>query len=171
MNKKTILTIVIIVVIVVVGIILLKNMPKQNIIKTIVPGETVLPEGITSTPAETPVAPVEGSKQVVPNQSGSLTKEEVPTELIKLTVSASGFTPNEFSVKAGQVVTLAVTAGDEKTHIFKFDDASLSAIAIGIAEYETRAITFKVPAKGDYSFSCDVPGHSQRGEKGVMHVK
>ncbi|MFA6145744.1 MAG: cupredoxin domain-containing protein [Patescibacteria group bacterium] len=171
MNKKTILTIVIIVVIAVVGIILLKNMPKQNIIGIIVPGETALPEGVTLTPAETPVAPVEGSKQAAPNQLESLTKEETPTEIVKLIVSASGFTPDEFSVKARQVITLSVTAGDEKTHIFQFNDASLSAVAVGIAEYETREITFKVPAKGDYSFFCGVPGHLQRGEKGVMYVK
>ncbi|MDD5164825.1 MAG: cupredoxin domain-containing protein [Patescibacteria group bacterium] len=200
MNKKTILTIVIIVILVVVGIILVKNMPAQKTIKTTVPKETVTPgttpnvetpiapvegakqaapgtsfvtkEGEVVTPEGTPVKQdaLPGAPEA-PKQSKSLTETEIPAGSVQLNVTASGFTPNEFSVKAGQVVTLTVTAGDEKTHVFKFDDASLSAVAIGIAGHETRAITFKAPAKGDYSFFCDVPGHSQRGEKGVMHVK
>ncbi|MDD5625887.1 MAG: cupredoxin domain-containing protein [Patescibacteria group bacterium] len=199
--KKTILTIVIIVILVVVGIILVKNMPAQKTTKTTVPKETVTPgitnpavetpnvpvegakqaapgtsfvtpKGEVVTPEGTPVKQdvLPGSPEA-PKPSKSLTAEEIPAGAVQLNVTASGFTPNEFSIKAGQVVTLTVTAGDEKTHVFKFDDPSLSAVAIGIAGHETRAITFKAPSKGDYSFFCDVPGHSQRGEKGVMHVK
>jgi plastocyanin len=105
-----------------------------------------------------------------PKQSRSLSEEEIPETAIKLSVSASGFTPSEFTVNANDVVTLSLTSTD-RTHVFKFDDASLRAVAIGVAGDETRAITFKAPAAGDYTFYCDVPGHRGRGETGVMHVK
>lgn len=163
-------------------------------------GETVAPKGQVGTGTETPNV-LKGAKQVVPEtspvskegkvltskgtpadntalpgspeapkQSRSLSKKEIPSSAVKLTVTAKGFVPNEFTVKAGQVVTLSLTSGD-KTHVFKFDDPKLKAVAIGIAGNETRAITFNAPAAGDYTFFCDVPGHRARGETGVMHVK
>lgn len=140
--------------------------------------ESVIPEGslvseegevLTPTGEEVSNEALPGSP-TAPKQSRSLSSEEVPKEAVKLTVTAAGFSPNEFSVKANSVVTLSVTSGD-RTHVFKFDDAALQGVAIGVAGGETRAITFKAPASGDYTFYCDVPGHRGRGETGVMHVK
>jgi len=110
-----------------------------------------------------------GSSEVS-KQSRALDEKEIPLDAVKLTVTASGFVPNEFTVKSGQAITLSLTSGD-KTHVFKFDNALLKAIAIGVAGQETRAITFNTPVAGDYTFYCDVPGHRERGETGVMHVK
>jgi len=163
MPKKTIWTIVIIVVLVAAGIVLL-NLPKG--------GNLVGPNTPTSTPetavkSETPAAvqPV-----VTPISPGE--EKNLPKEAVKLTVTASGFTPNEFTVSAESIVDLAVTSGDQWTHVFKFDDPSLQNVSLGLAGGETRMITFKAPAaKSDYSFYCDVPGHRGRGETGVMHVK
>ena len=134
-------------------------------------GSLVSDEGEVLTPAGEPVdnTALPGSPDA-PKQSRSLSEEELPEKAIQLTVSASGFVPNEFDVKSGDVVTLSVTSAD-RTHVFKFDDASLQGVAIGVAGNETRAITFKAPVKGDYTFYCDVPGHRGRGETGVMHVK
>lgn len=92
--------------------------------------------------------------------------------VIKLGVSASGWDPKEFTVKVGAPTTVAVSSTDGYTHVFMFDDTSLSAVAVGVGPKETRAITFNAPAKaGNYSFHCDVPGHTGRGEVGVMIVK
>ncbi len=134
-------------------------------------GSLVSEDGEVLTPAGEAVdnTALPGSPDA-PKQSRSLSEEEVPETAIQLTVSASGFSPNEFDVKSGDVVTLSVTSAD-RTHVFKFDDASLQGVAVGIAGNETRAITFKAPAEGDYTFYCDVPGHRGRGETGVMHVK
>ena len=134
-------------------------------------GSLVTKEGEVLTPAGEPASneALPGSP-TAPKQSRVLSESEIPDKAIKLTVTASGFSPNEFTVKEGAVVTLSVTSGD-RTHIFKFDDLGLQGVAIGVAGNETRAITFKAPAAGDYSFYCDVPGHRTRGETGVMHVK
>jgi plastocyanin len=127
-------------------------------------GEVLTPAGEVADNAALPGSPD------APRQSRALTEEEIPETAIKLSISAAGFSPNEFTVNANDVITISLTSAD-RTHVFKFDDASLQAVAIGVAGNETRAITFKAPATGDYTFYCDVPGHRGRGETGVMHVE
>ena len=105
-----------------------------------------------------------------PQQSNPITTNNIPTGAVKLSVSAEGFSPSSFSVNAGAPVTITLTATDSQTHVLLFDDASLSALAIGVGPGETRAITFNAPKAGTYGFHCDVPGHSGRGEKGTMKV-
>ena len=127
-------------------------------------GEVVTEEGI-------PVRlDVKSSSPEAPSQSGPLNEEDLPKEAIKLQVSPEGFTPDTFTVKSGDAITISVTSVVQ-THIFRFDNPDLSAIAIGIGPDETRAITFNAPSKGEYSFFCDVPGHKARGETGVMVVE
>lgn len=107
-----------------------------------------------------------------PQQTPPMPKAELPSSAIKLDVSATGFSPSSFEVKAGAPTTLSVTSADDSTHVFMFDDNALQAVAIGVGPGETRAITFNAPAtSGEYTFRCDVPGHSMRGEVGKMIVK
>ncbi|MFZ2310496.1 MAG: cupredoxin domain-containing protein [Patescibacteria group bacterium] len=107
-----------------------------------------------------------------PRQTDVITPAELPTNAVKLTVTEKGFSPKEFTVKAGESTTLSLTSGDSQTHILKFDSASLSAVAIGVETKQTRAITFNAPkAPGEYSFYCMVLGHASRGEVGKMIVK
>ena len=107
-----------------------------------------------------------------PQQSNPITKPaDLPSKAIKLSISSAGWSPKEFTVSSGAAITVAVTATDNQTHVFKFDDPSLDAVAVGIGPGETRAITFNAPKAGTYKFHCDVPGHSGRGETGDMVVK
>ena len=107
-----------------------------------------------------------------PQQSNPITKAEIPSSAVKLEVSAAGFSPAQFTVDAGSAVTLSLTSTDDQTHVFLFDDPSLSAVAIGVGPGETRAISFNAPTKrGEYKFHDDVPGHAARGEVGVMIVE
>lgn len=132
----------------------------------------VTEEGVVlNTQGEEAKNDVQPGSPEAPQQSNPIAAEEVPSSATKLTVSAQGFSPAEFTVSAGSAVTLSVTSGDTQTHIFMFDDPSLSAVAVGIGPGETRAITFNAPTtKGEYSFRCDVPGHAGRGEVGKMIV-
>lgn len=107
-----------------------------------------------------------------PQQTAPVDKTKLSDKVVKLTVTASGWTPNSFTVNANSPVSFAVTSGDAFTHVFLFDDPTLAAVAIGVGPGETRAITFNAPAKaGEYKFHCDVPGHPGRGEVGKMIVK
>lgn len=120
-------------------------------------------------PVRTDVAPMTPS---APQQSNPLNPNEIPEGVIKLEVTAEGWSPAEFSVSPGQIITLSITSADQWTHIFKFDDPSLDAVAVGVAPGETRAITFPAPSEvGEYTFRCNVPGHARRGEVGVMMVQ
>ena len=106
-----------------------------------------------------------------PQQTAPITKAQLPNSALKLEISASGYSPKEITAKSGAAVTLSVTSVDTFTHVFMFDDASLSAVAIGVGPGETRAITFNAPKAGNYTFRCDVPGHAARGETGTLIVK
>jgi plastocyanin len=114
---------------------------------------------------------VPGSENA-PRQTDVIPASELPSTAIKLAVTEKGFSPKEFTVKAGESTTLSLTSGDSQTHILKFDSASLSAVAIGVETKQTRAITFNAPkTPGEYSFYCMVLGHASRGETGKMIVK
>ncbi len=151
------------------------------------PAGTQTPQGTVAVTGTSPIAPsgeviapsgkaadntsVPGS-QTAPQQSAPITETQVPPQAIKLSVSAAGFSPSSFTVRAGKAVTLSLTGTDQQTHVLRFDDPSLQAVAIGIGPGQTRVITFNAPSKsGDYSFHCDVPGHAARGETGKMTVQ
>jgi len=129
-------------------------------------GEVVTDEGEPVDNTATPGSPT------APQQSDPISEEAIPRGAIKLQVSAAGFEPNEFTVNSGEVVTLSIISVDEQTHIFKFKDSSLKAVAVGVGPGEVRALTFNAPDKrGEYQFFCDVPGHASRGETGTMTVR
>lgn len=108
-----------------------------------------------------------------PQQTGPLNKEDLSAKVIKIDMSLEkGITPTEFSVAKGAPLSIAVSSIDQWTHIFRFEDPALSAVAIGVSSGETRAMTFNAPTKtGEYKFFCDLPGHASRGETGKMIVK
>jgi plastocyanin/predicted small lipoprotein YifL len=114
---------------------------------------------------------VEPGSPDAPQQTGPVAEEDLPETAVKVGVSAEGFSPAEVSVPANSPVTMSVTSTDDYTHIFKFKDDSMKAVAVGIAPGETRAITFQTPGPGEYEFYCDVPGHEGRGEVGTMIVQ
>ncbi|MBI5220375.1 MAG: cupredoxin domain-containing protein [Candidatus Liptonbacteria bacterium] len=129
-------------------------------------GEVLAPSG---KPVKLDVTP--GTPEA-PQQSNPVAKPaDLPSKTVKITMSSGGISPSGFTVKAGEPVTIGVTSGDSQTHVFKFDDPSLDAVAVGVGPGETRAITFPAPKAGTYKFHCDVPGHSSRGEVGEMIVK
>ena len=93
---------------------------------------------------------------------------------VKLLVTSSSFTPKEFTVNRGQVVSLAITNVNESTYseVFRFDDPSLSAVAIGLAKGETKLISFNAPDKaGSYVFYSSMFDHRAQGAQGTMIVK
>ncbi len=91
---------------------------------------------------------------------------------IQLEVSSAGFLPSTFTVKSGSAMSVSLTGADDETHVFKFDDPSIQLSPSGVGPMMTRVITFSAPSStGDYTFHCDVPGHTARGEVGTMTVR
>lgn len=123
------------------------------------------------TESQQPVAGPVPNNPSVPQQSGVITKEELPKGSIALSVSEKGFEPKEFTVTSGSVVTLGLTATDGP-HVLAFDNPSLSSVVLAVGIGTTKAINFTAPTKpGEYTFRCDLPGHIDRGEVGKMTVK
>lgn len=141
--------------------------------QAVVPGTSpVTEEGNVVSSENTPVRlDVQPGTPEAPQQSNPIDPSKLSEEAVKITVAETGFSPDIFEVNEGTAVTISVSAVDDYTHVFKFKDPALSAVAVGIAPHETRAITFNAPAKGVYEFFCDVPGHAGRGETGTMTVK
>jgi len=143
-------------------------------VKIVVPGanpitvenKVVTPEGKVT---ENSAAPMSAT---APKQTGFLTKEELPSTMTKLTVTEKGFSPSQFTTKAGAPTSISVTSGDSGVHVFTFSDPSLAAIAILVGPSQTKAIVFNAPATaGEYEFHCASPDHASRGEVGKMIVK
>ena len=140
------------------------------------PGSSAIASsGIVVTPEGTPVNnAAEPGTPEAPKESNPLTSTaDIPTSAVKITMAATGITPSSFTVSAGEAVTLSIADGDTQSHIFKFDDPSLSAVAVGIGPGDPiRVLSFNAPTKpGSYAYFCDVPGHRARGEQGTMIVQ
>jgi len=110
-------------------------------------GEPVITEG---------VAPM---SEGAPKQSKILNeeeKEQVAKNAISLEVNhENGFTPKQFKVKPGQVVTILLTATDSRNHVFRFRDDKLRAVAVVVKDGQERAVTFNAPTQmGLYEFYC-----------------
>lgn len=115
---------------------------------------------------------VDQTSPLAPSETGPISKADLPASVIKLDISAAGFTPKEFTVRPGAAVTISITATDAFAHSLVFDDPSLSALGVGVYSNETRAISFNAPTKaGSYIFYCNVGNHRSRGEVGTMIVR
>ncbi len=161
-----------------------KNVPAEAATSTVPIVENTGPAEMPQQPETTPNIPSEvttPSGKVVrldvppgspnaPQQSVPITEGQVPVGSIRLMMREGGFVPQSFTVRKGQEVTLAVSSGDDRTHVFMFKDTRLSAIAIGVGPGETRIMKFTPPVDGTFPFFCAVPGHEGSGETGRMIV-
>jgi plastocyanin len=141
-----------------------REAPGANLIST--DGQVITDDGEK---IRTDVSPTD---MQAPRSSLPISKEQVEETAVMLDVSATGFSPNVFTVKAGEVVTIALTSADQWSHNINFSDPILQAAETSVSAGTTRAFSFNAPsAKGEYNFSCKIPGHAGRGEVGKMIVE
>jgi len=113
--------------------------------------------------------PVDWTNPEKPAASLPVAPTDVPKSAVKLSVSSTGFTPALFKVRAGEEVTLALTATDS-VYVLKFKAQTLAAVALGVGSGETKLIRFYAPsARGAYEFYVDMPGREDL--RGTMEVK
>ena len=167
MSKQKIFAFIVAIVIIIIGgVILIIQKEKRG---ERAPGEPVPVEELSGL---LPVVPIDWENPEKPMESLPLEIAEIPEQAIKIGITAQGFSPSSFEANKGEEIVLAVTSQDRWVHVFRFKDSSLSEVGIGVASGKTRAITFYAPSEpGEYPFFCDMPGHEERGEKGVMIVK
>lgn len=93
--------------------------------------------------------------------------DALPEGVVKITADESGFSPNQFTVKSGEPVTISLTAQGVGSRLV-FDSSSLMALEIPVPADYTMAKTFNAPAPGEYTFYQDMPGRTN--QTGVMVV-
>jgi plastocyanin len=96
-------------------------------------------------------------------------KPLIPADAIKLEVSATGFNPSQFTIKAGEAATIAFSSTDNSPHIFLFPQANLINLTTMVLGRETKLINFTAPAAGVYNFRDDIPNN--RNNTGQMIVQ
>lgn len=132
----------------------------------------VIPNKTTTTTTENSVL-IKSSLGEFNSQEPQMTNplNDVPSlGVIQIKISRQGFQPKEINVKSGEVVSIALTSLDG-THTLRFENKNLEKIKIDVGSGETRGISFIAPKKGEYKFYCDIPGHKDSGEEGIMKVE
>ncbi len=128
---------------------------------------------VTQPSGETPSAGIpEGPGKVkFYSQSSPIASSDIPSNAIRLTVSENRFAPALITVPVGSPFTLAITSGNDETHVFKFNNPEFASIGLGVGPHQTRTITLSISETGSYGFHCDVPGHAPQGEVGRIMVE
>lgn len=85
-------------------------------------------------------------------------------------ISVSGdqffFSPSSVSLKAGEKVKLTFRNVGSIVHNWKIEGLNIGTKTIGGGQTDT--IEFTVPATGNYTIFCSVPGHRQAGMVGIL---
>ncbi len=106
----------------------------------------------------------------VPPQSPVSTEDQVPEGAIKIYGTEFGFEPFEFTVRAGEEVTLALVSQVDVPTILTFYEATMPAISIGCGPRETRWITFNAPDQpGEYTFKNDAIGRNNQTGRMIVN--
>lgn len=105
---------------------------------------------------------------LAPRLSEPMSEGELAPGTIKIEVDESGFKPNVINVKAGEVITIAISAKNVSARLV-FEDSSLSALELPVKAGYTVAKTFSAPSAGEYIFFQDMPGKYE--QTGKMIVK
>ncbi len=114
----------------------------------------------------------EAGSQVAPQQSFPVEGGQLPKGTVKLVVDSHSITPSSFTVKAGQLVSLAVTAGGGDMANFRFSSPLLKGVYVGLGFNETRVVNFTAPAeKGEYEYYSDFKDFRNNGAVGKMIVE
>jgi len=79
------------------------------------------------------------------------------------------FTPNTFTVKAGDKVTVKLENKGTVLHDFSIDSLKIQQ---NVQPGKTETVSFTAPSTaGDVVFYCNQPGHEAAGMKGTMTVQ
>ncbi len=105
---------------------------------------------------------------LAPKLSQPVNEEDLLPGTIKIIVDENGFTPNTFTVSAGEPVTLSLSARNVSARLV-FENSDLSALEIPVRPGYTFAKTFNAPSPGEYVFFQDMPG--KYNQKGRMIVE
>jgi nitrite reductase (NO-forming) len=104
------------------------------------------------------------SKDSTSSSSGSGGSNSVTIDMTEMK-----FTPNTFTVKAGEKVTVKLENKGTVLHDFSIDSLKIQQ---NVQPGKTETVSFTAPSSaGDVVFYCNQPGHEAAGMKGTMTVQ
>lgn len=83
---------------------------------------------------------------------------------------ALAFEPDQFTVPAGQEVTVELTSEEGVNHDFIIEDANGDVDVAHADSGETDTGTFTIDDAGTYTVYCAVPGHREAGMEATLEV-
>lgn len=104
---------------------------------------------------------------VLKGYSSDRTRNVQGTQIISIT--ASGFSPNQIIASKGDTVNLVVHNLDNKKHNFVLKD--LFIFTHNLNPGETTTLKFAAYKRGNFQFVSDTPGKPEKGYLGAFIVK
>lgn len=138
-----------------------------------------VPQGAVTAPTPTPGAatPTADEGQSTPEAQAATPQAQAAGQAAAASVEMVdiAFNPKEFTIPAGQDVTVSLPNKGASLHNFSVTDHKNPnvpnlKISVDVQPGQTGTVTINAPA-GDYYYYCNVPGHEAGGMFGTMHVK
>ena len=152
MNKKKLIILLSLMVLVIILLVIVLMNPKNNELSLEKQGQSQEQDSLNVSKNK---ALLDESQELIVGQDVILIESEAPRQEIldnsgqplknvDLSVSKDGFSPKEFKVNAGQVVTIKLIVKDDNNHAFNFSDINL--LASDILVTKGYALEFNIVA-------------------------
>jgi uncharacterized cupredoxin-like copper-binding protein len=101
---------------------------------------------------------------------------------MQVTISTDRFTPNQWRIPGGESIQIQILNQTQIAHEWVLlkappkdpygaEEEAQVLVRIQVAAGETRSAQFRAPAApGEYSVTCSIPGHLEKGEIGKVVV-
>ncbi len=86
-----------------------------------------------------------------------------------VTITESGFLPNQLAFAKGDTVILTVVNADNTPHNFVIED--LHVATTPIAAGQSSSITFTFEKQGTFTYLSNTPGYPEIGLRGTLTIK
>jgi uncharacterized cupredoxin-like copper-binding protein len=105
----------------------------------------------------------------LPNACSSTAAQEPPLPVFQVNLGHYTIEPAELTLPAGRFQLIVTNVDAQLPHNLVLLKRSTQVLSPG----QSQTIVVKSgeePTVGDYTMFCDVPGHRQMGQQGIVHV-
>jgi plastocyanin len=141
---------------------------------------TVTASPATVAPAATPTPAPVATRTAAPPTQAPTPPPPMPApapaglQVVEIKTGDYFYEPNQMIVRPGAVTVQFTNTGPGRPHTFavRNKDGSGNLVRSGqVAVGSTGTVDFTVQDEGTYEFYCTLPGHADRGQKGVLTVR
>lgn len=115
------------------------------------------------------VIPSYTTPTVMPTTPSQTPSSAVEAQKITVVGSEFAFTPSKITLKKGQPAEITFKNTGKFPHNLTIADLSVKTNTIQPGQQDT--VTFTPDKTGQFAFTCTVPGHADKGMKGILTVE